>query len=389
MSNSTVAITPEQVSKLVAELERRHQSARDYVLPADAVALAEREEPNSGIVASFLEFEDLDRNIATPVRFPLKRQAHQQLASRCDIPWGYYERCLKAERGLIAPQVNAWLPKSGNERLTVRTLDGEVRAILSGKYRVLDNFDLFFNSYRAVKSAGTPVEVQKAVLTDDRLELRFVAPDWREEFGYDEGWGKSFGHIGEGGAGYKHLKGSSVIPGCSITNSETGRGGLALRLFIFDSVCNNTVLFDTELAKIHLGRQKELGLLSREAVQLDSQLVWQQVKDVTTAVFGDREKFKALVADFRASGELKLADPEFTVETVVKDFGFSDEDRAAILQELISPSHDRDPGRTVLGIVQAVTQRGQAYDDPDRALDFEVAGGRILARARELAVVRR
>jgi hypothetical protein len=74
---------------------------------------------------------------------------------------------------------------------------------------------------------------------------------------------------------------------------------------------------------------------------------------------------------------------------VVKDLGLTEDDRAAILNELINPSHDRDPGRSVFGLVQAVTERAHSYDDPDRALDFELAGGKILARAKELAGVRR
>jgi hypothetical protein len=43
---------------------------------------------------------------------------------------------------LLAKNVNTWLGKNGDERRMVRTLDKQVRAFMSPKYRPLDNFDL-------------------------------------------------------------------------------------------------------------------------------------------------------------------------------------------------------------------------------------------------------
>ena len=38
--------------------------------------------------------------------------------------------------------MNAWLEREEGERQLLRTLDGKVRAVLSERYRRLDNYDL-------------------------------------------------------------------------------------------------------------------------------------------------------------------------------------------------------------------------------------------------------
>src|SRR3970040_5988 len=70
--------------------------------------------------------------------------ARRQLADKLKIPFTYFERMRTEQPALLDRNVNTWL-QTDNERRMIRTLDGQVRAVLSDRYRRLDNFDLAEN----------------------------------------------------------------------------------------------------------------------------------------------------------------------------------------------------------------------------------------------------
>jgi len=49
--------------------------------------------------------------------------------------------CVPSSRNCSIANVNTWLQSDGDRRM-IRTLDGQLRAMLSDRYRRLDNFDL-------------------------------------------------------------------------------------------------------------------------------------------------------------------------------------------------------------------------------------------------------
>lgn len=352
---STNARTREEVIALVQELERRQKTARDLVVENSDIRVtgdAELELPGP--------FDSLVTVGVTPT-------AVGQLLAKSNIPAEYGRRILASHPGLFANSVNTLLPKDGKS--LVRQLDNAARAILSDRYRPLDNYDLFFNTFDVARKVGA--EISRATLHDDRFEMRFVVPDWREQLNYDDQTG---GHQFYRGGG------SSFIPGAYVSNSETGKGGLTVRPFILDEVCSNGLLVEQSLRQIHLGGQLEIGFLSQEARTADAKAIWLKVRDLVQLVF-NREEFKAVVARFRETGLFTLESPVEAVDLIVKDNGLTVEDRQAILNELVSPSHNRQAGPTVLALINAVTQRAQAYhdSDPDKATELEALGGKLLA----------
>lgn len=364
------ARTRPEVADLVQELERRHKTARDYVVDGESLAV-DVDGSGSPILAIQIDKSGLIPQAA----FPIGQTAVGQLLSKANIPGDYGRRIHASHPELFARSVTTLLPRDG--RHLVRTLDDRARAVLSDRYKVLDNYDGFFSTFKVAQGVGA--EINRATLTDDRFELRFTVPEWREEFGYDDQIG---GHQ------FYRNGGSSFVPGVYVSNSETGKGGFSVRPFIFDGVCSNGVQLETTIRQIHLGGAQEVGFLSREAADASSKAIWLQVRDLVTAVF-DRTKFSEYLAQFKATGTLKLDSPVEAVDLICRDNALTDDDRQAILNELISPSHDRDPGRTVFGLISAITQRAQSYQDsdPDKATDLEVLGGKLI-RQPELVLVR-
>src|SRR4030067_2793784 len=127
-----------QVEQLVAELDRQKANKLDVVVDARQLT-----------AASVDRHGDMVRVVPVPdgaeQKLRLTEFAHSQLAYKTGIPKKYYDRLREAGRGqLLADNVNAWI--HDKERRLIRVMDGEVRAILSDRYRVMDNHDLMFAS---------------------------------------------------------------------------------------------------------------------------------------------------------------------------------------------------------------------------------------------------
>ena len=73
--------------------------------------------------------------------FGISELAHQQIASRLQIPYRYYQKMQEQQPALLQENVNTWL-HDAPERRMIRTLDGSMRAFLSDRYRRLDNLEL-------------------------------------------------------------------------------------------------------------------------------------------------------------------------------------------------------------------------------------------------------
>jgi hypothetical protein len=99
----------------------------------------------------------------------------------------------------------------------LRTLDGKVRAVLSERYRRLDNFDLA--EQRAAHPAGQLPEVrfESVELTETRMYLKCVTPRLK----------------------YEMAPGDVVQAGVVISNSEVGQGTLSVQPLLFRLVCRN------------------------------------------------------------------------------------------------------------------------------------------------------
>ena len=82
-----------------------------------------------------------------------------------------------AERGagLLDRNVNAWLVKEEGERQLLRTLDGRVRAVLSERYRRLDNYDLAEHVLPTLQRLPE-ARFESVELTETRMYLKVVTP---------------------------------------------------------------------------------------------------------------------------------------------------------------------------------------------------------------------
>ena len=115
------------IVELANEISRQQNAKRDFLI-------------NANKVSAFVHDNKL--NLGFPIDQDLfmgemTNNGHIQLGSYCDIPKKYYDKMM-SHPDLLSKNISHWLLNSNDKRM-IRTLDGKVRAVLSEKYRRLDN----------------------------------------------------------------------------------------------------------------------------------------------------------------------------------------------------------------------------------------------------------
>ncbi len=153
------------LSALAQELDRQLNSKKDYVVPSTLVHHTTREDGDT-----VLEIEAPE----TPAPFEVTPLARRQLADKLKIPLAYFERMRTEQPALLDRNVNTWLQQD-EARPMLRTLDGRVRAVLSNRYRCLDNFDLA-ESVLPILGQFKDGSFESVELTETRMYIKFILP---------------------------------------------------------------------------------------------------------------------------------------------------------------------------------------------------------------------
>jgi hypothetical protein len=321
---------------LVRELERQKKNSLDLIVESRALKAVPDE--GDGIRLAIPEYGE----------FPLTEWAHGQLADKLGIPRRYYERMRNSGKSeLLAENVNAWLEE--RERRLIRILDGRIRAILSDRYRMMDNYDIVFLALDEFKRRET-VEIYRIDLTETMLYLKAVDRTLAESIREED----------------------VVHGGIIIRNSEVGASALRIEPFILRRVCGNGLILQHSLKKIHLGRQTlEIGEInwSDETRELEDRAIWAKIRDIIRATF-DRQIFQSWVRKLRESTQVKIEKPIEAVENIVGHLGLSEEQKQRLLMHFSEP--------TKYGLINAVANLAGELKDVEEQVKLEEFAGRML-----------
>src|SRR5690606_27596457 len=222
------------LTELAKEIERRANAKTDFIAPVSKLKIAVRDGAPQAVLNTVNPQIMRKQDGVRERVFGINKVAHEQFAAYAGIPMAYYRRMLENDPELLAHNVNRWLSDRADERRMVRTLDGQVRAVLSDKYRPLENEDL--------AEAIVPVLMQRDLLimscqvTESRLYIK--ADDRKNE--KDVPTGRK---MGDG----SHAISDTLSPAITISNSEVGRGSLLIETGIFTKACTNLATFETKL----------------------------------------------------------------------------------------------------------------------------------------------
>jgi hypothetical protein len=102
------------------------------------------------------------------------------MADKLGIPVAYLRRLRDEHLALYDANVNGWLEHQLCWRLLIRVLRGEdgdgiARAVLSERYRFVDNLDVLLAVLDGIRTAGADVEVRRCDLTERRMYLQIAS----------------------------------------------------------------------------------------------------------------------------------------------------------------------------------------------------------------------
>jgi hypothetical protein len=308
----------------------------DLLVPKDRLILARGQ--------LVLPEEHLDEH---PEFLALSPWATAQVCHRLGIPVPYFLRC---PAPLQDAQFNHWAWQTGEEPdeeqdgkqgtprpWLLRCKAQTVRAVLSDRYRPLDNADLVGTLVPILEDR---FEVRGIALTPESFHLRLVDPRLAREV----------------------LPNDRLMVGVHVANSETGRRSVTVDALMWRLVCLNGM--------VRLVRGK--SLLRQRHVALDrpcfADALNRAVCEAVTAGAG-------LIDRLQAATREPVPDVEGVIRAIGQQAALTQAVQDRVKQALLStppPQQER-----VYGLVQALTYTAQSLA-PDDRYDLEVVAGRLL-----------
>jgi len=372
------------LTTLLAELERQKESKIDFVADTRHLQVLDHddrsEKPKKDI--RLVPVSDKMGEWMPRAGMPFTRNALGNLGAKLTptVPSRFLYELADHDKTITARLLNDLMVKTPETRL-IRCLDGNVRAILSDRYRILDNYDIAFTALDVVREAGG--EVIEASLSDTHMRMKFTSlsifdaiksereqPNWR--YGGGLGNQQYLSKVAARTGGELPGGPGTVHPLVTISNSETGDGGFNVRLGLLKGICFNLATIEDLIAKVHLGGKLEQGLFTQETIAADNKAIFLKVRDMIKAAF-ESDHFKRLVAMAQNAQDDVIANPTTALNNLAKDVGLSDDGRDRILEYFL-----RDYSQTRWGLAQAIARVAQDIDAPESATMMEDLAGRLI-----------
>lgn len=330
--------------ELATEIQRQQDSKKDFVIPENKIEVYTN--------ASKLEL-GFKLNDGGIFGGPLTENGHDQLGNILGIHSKYYDKMRHSSAELLAHNVKYWMERSSDRRM-IRTLDGNIRALLSDSYRRLDNFDLAQSVLPMLYEAQ--VEIDSCEITDKKLYIKAITHRVQAEV----------------------KVGDVVSAGIIVSNSEVGHGSLSVKPLIYRLVCKNGAIADKyAMKKYHVGRTSELEQIqfSNETLNADDKAFWLKVRDLVKHSLSE-VTFKKIVAEMTQSTTLKVAEPTKAIELVSDKYNFTKTEKADVLKHLIEGGD-----LSSWGLGNAVTRMAQDVESYDRSTELETIGFEVMSKS--------
>lgn len=283
-----------------------------------------------------------------------------QMCQKSGIPKRYADLMLKeGQADLLATNLNYRFggmqpTRNGVPNFLLRSVGDEVRGFLSDRYRRWGSMDII-EAFAAVaqKCKALPIA---AVATDTRMYIKVVL-DKLFDAGKDV-----------------------FLYGMCLQHSDFGDGALSMKSCLTRLVCDNGMLGEDGMRRIHLGaRIGDDVELSERTYQLDTKTMASAVADVTGAMLQEDRVKRNLAKVEALSG--KVIDAEEKLEVLRKNSRIDKGEKERIAELYRSAEVVKlPPGNTEWRLVNAISLFAQA-NEPVRAMELEGIAGAIVGIA--------
>jgi hypothetical protein len=331
----------EKLEDFAREIERRESEKADFLVPAAKFKMV-----NDGA----LEIQGSEKILTD--------YAHGQVAGKFSIPKRYYD-AMGAIPGLRTENVNAWAGHNKDDYL-VRTLDNKARALLSSRYRVIDNFPILREAiFPVINEYKSELQVKAYSLTDTKLYLQLIFPSISTEV----------------------QKGDILNYGITITNSEVGAGAFDIKSFFWRIVCSNGLISESLIRRNHVGKSIDLQaedsqIYQDDTIEAEMTAYKLKIRDVVAYALTDRTRIDAMAQKAAGAIEQKISIGAIdAVQNITKHY-------SGILLE----SDSENMIKTIVleqqynkwGMVNSLTALAHSIESPDRQYQIERAGWDLL-----------
>jgi len=278
--------------------------------------------------------------------------------------------------------LNYWLDADPSRTHLVRAFRtddpdeiGIARALLSDKYKTIDNYDVLMATLEGVKDAGVEVDIDGVDLSDKRMSLRLVCPAVAE---YAP---EILGRYRDPESGDSGKDNPIIYAGLVIKNSETGNGAFNIVPRLVVQVCSNGLQMTTDAMRaVHLGGKLDEGVVrwSDDTQRRELELITSKTRDAVSS-FLDVEYMRTKIQQLRTLAGITVDNPVKVIERVSKKVHWSEKEKENILTHFI-----KGADQSALGVAQAVTSVAQRVKNVDRQDELEISA---LTAARFVATV--
>ena len=325
--------TGRDLREVLVELQRQQEAKRDYISPASSLALK-----SDGHTLTMG-----DKDFSTTDLF------HRQVASSLNIPARYYDLMQREKPALLAANVNTWF-SDRDQSYMVRSLDGTARALLSDRYRRIDNLEVM-TAILPLFAGVEGMEVMSAEVTDTKCYVKVV--DHRREV---------------------TCVNDIVQFGMVFSNSEVGLGAVSVQPLLYTLRCTNGLIINSlGERKTHVGRAakglEDFGVISDEAAEAEDKAFLLRLRDIVTSIF-DETRQMVIVRELEKTADAKITGRVMdVVELTGKEYGLNATEQDGVLKYLIEGGD-----LSLYGLTNAVTRLSQDIESYDRATALEGIG---------------
>lgn len=253
---------------------------------------------------------------------------------------------------LLVENLNRIYHENARERMLVREVGGEVRALLSDRYRRIDSAPIIQAFASACgKMRAIPIESHA---TDTKWMLKAMLP-----------------HV------FEPVDNEVLGFGISLKNSDYGDGAMEVRAFILRLWCTNYAMRNECLRQVHLGRRLDENIrFSETTYKLDTDASASAIRDIV----GDVLSPDSVHTDLHIIGQAheEQIDASVAIEALRTRSRISKSEARELVEVFNKPDVELlPPGNTAWRLSNALSLFAQSQDD-DRRMDFENLAGEVL-----------
>lgn len=380
---------------LAPMLQARHELTHDLVLPARDLYFAD------GVLNVIGAEQHLTEDGVTQAdgNYRPTSGADGQIADALGVPVRYLRKLRTERPDLYDANVNGWLhgPDGPDPRkFLLRTFtaqdgsEGVLRALLSDRYKIIDDMDVLMSVLGAVRESGLNVDVRSADLSDSKMIVKLNAPgvtalapillaNYRSPFGHaDVEAARRFGNVAQDTREIGRAGDAPVVSaGIRISNSETGGGAFTITPELTVLACTNGIVRTVDaMRNVHLGARLDQSAVrpSDATRRANLELVKSQTQDAVRA-FLDPSYINKVVAEVEAKAGVELSGPaQDRIEVVSKALAWTEDEQKGILDHFMRSGSQMTRG----GVFNAVTSFSQTVASPDRADELDGSALKVL-----------